>query len=314
MKAAKRASVKVPASTSNLGAGFDCFGVAVDRWLTASVVVGTHKGPDTVTITRSGTVTDLSESGEEDLVHTGFALTCEARGHPVPSRLEYTVNSSIPTARGLGSSAAALIAGAMLANEALELKLRPAEIASLCARAEGHPDNAGAAVFGGPVLSVKLRRDHGDEFSFSPLAIHPELKLVFVVPDVEMETAAARAVLPSSLPYETTVAAIAKAAALVRGLENADAGLLAFALEDVVHVPFRRHLIPGYEQVIAAAVSSGAFGATLSGSGSTIVAVAAANNAARIASAMQKEWERLGTTAEVIIGAGDVPGAVSTAR
>jgi len=306
--AANRASVKVPASTSNLGAGFDCVGVAVDRWLTASVVVAAQKARDTVMITRSGTVASLAESGEDDLVHVGFALACEARDHPVPSHLEYTVNSSIPTARGLGSSAAALIAGAMLANESLALDLQRGEIASICARAEGHPDNAGAVLFGGSVLSVR-QRDRDDEFSFSPLTIHPDIKFVFAVPDIEVETAAARSVLPPSLPYGTTIAAIAKAAALVRGLETADAELLAFALDDVVHVPFRRHLIPGYEQVVAAAADAGAFGATFSGSGSTIIAVTNANGAAVAARAMQQEWGRLGMQTEVIVGAGDVPGA-----
>lgn len=307
--AAKRASVKVPASTSNLGAGFDCVGVAVDRWLTASVLVDTQKSRGTVMMSRAGSVADLSESGEDDLVHVGFVLACQARGHQVPSRLEYTVSSSIPTARGLGSSAAALIAGAMLANESLKLELGREEIASLCARAEGHPDNAGAAVFGGPVLSVQRDSDH---FAFRPLAIHAEVRFVFAVPDLEVETAAARAVLPSSLPYETTVAAIARAAALIRGLETADADLLALALDDVVHVPFRRQLIPGCEQVLAAAVGAGAFGATLSGSGSTIMAVTSARDVTRVADAMQKEWERLGKSIEVIVGAGDVAGARTT--
>jgi homoserine kinase len=141
------------------------------------------------------------------------------------------------------------------------------------------------------------------------LRIHPEIALVFSVPEFEIETAAARAVLPASLPYRTTIAAIAKAAALIDGLTSGDAKLLAYALDDVVHVPFRRQLMPGYDSVVGAAISAGAFGATLSGSGSTIVAVTPLSVTARVGSAMQKAWNDLSQTAEVIVGRKAVEGA-----
>jgi homoserine kinase len=141
------------------------------------------------------------------------------------------------------------------------------------------------------------------------LRIHPEIALVFSVPELEIETSAARAVLPASLAYRTTVAAIAKAAALVDGLASGDAKLLAYALDDVVHVPFRRELIPGYDSIVGAAVGAGAFGATLSGSGSTIVAVAPVSIASRVGSAMATAWNNVNQTAEVIVGAKSVEGA-----
>jgi len=304
-----KARVKVPASTSNLGAGFDCVGVAVDRWLSASVDVTESAHVEHVTITRSGAVANLAETAEEDLLHRGFRIGCESRDHKMPKRVEYRVTSTIPVARGLGASAAALIAGTMLANESLGLGLSREEIAALCSREEGHPDNIGAAVFGGAVLSVNTGHDSTNEYAFHSLRIHKEVALVFSVPQLEIETAAARAVLPASLPYRTTIAAIAKAAALVDGLTSGDAKLLAYALDDVVHVPFRRQLMPGYDSVVGAAITAGAFGATLSGSGSTIVAVAPVSVASRVGSAMQGAWKDVNQTAEVIIGAKSVEGA-----
>ena len=310
----KRVSVKVPASTSNLGAGFDCIGMAVDRWLTASVEVSSQDGPSQVMMTRSGAVANLGETAEEDLIHTGFKMACETRGRRLPTRLHYVVTSTIPAARGLGSSAAALIAGAMLANDALSLDLDREAVASLCARVEGHPDNAGAAVFGGTVLSIESRAAANKSgYFFSRLQIHPHLGFVFAVPDLEIETSAARAVLPSALSYAATVAAIAKAASLVRGLSTGEADLLAYALDDVVHVPFRRELIPGYASVVAAAVSAGAYGATLSGSGSAIVAVARRDRLTEVGSVMQHEWQRLGRVTDVILATSEVSGASTTA-
>ena len=308
-----KSRVKVPATTSNLGAGFDCVGVAVDRWLTASVIASDKGDVERVMMIRSGAVATLAEAPEDDLLHVGFRLACQARGHRAPKHVDYQVSSTIPVARGLGASAAALIAGAMLASESLGLDLAREEIAALCAREEGHPDNAGAAVFGGAVLSVNTQDNSTPhEYAFTSLRIHPEIALVFAVPELEIETSAARAVLPTSLPYGTTIAAIAKAAALIEGLTAGDAKLLAYALDDVVHVPYRRELVPGYDSVVGAAISAGAFGATLSGSGSTIVAVAPIGAASQVGSAMSAAWEAMDNATEVVIGAKSVGGATST--
>ena len=304
--------VRVPATTSNLGGGFDCMGVAVDRWLTASVVTSEAGDDHRVTMKRSGAIANLASAPEHDLVHVGFTLACDACNHPLPRRVDYEVRSTIPVARGLGASAAALIAGALLARLSLGLNISREEIAALCAREEGHPDNIGAAIFGGAVLSINTNGDlTGHEYAFSALRIHRRIALVFAVPQLEITTSAARAVLPASLPYETAVAAVAKAAALVQGLKTGDDKLLAYALDDVVHVPFRRALIPGYDSVVGAAVSTGAFGATLSGSGSTIVAVAPISIASRVGSAMRRAWKAADQAAEVIIGAKKVSGARS---
>jgi homoserine kinase len=303
-EAAMTARVRVPASTSNLGAGFDCVGVAVDRWL--GVTVHVSDGGDGISIKRSGSTAGIALKAEDDLIHAGFKLACAERKRPVPRRIEYEVDSTIPVARGLGASAAALVAGGFLASSALRLDLTRDAIATLCAREEGHPDNAGPAALGGAVLGIPLK---DGTYSFSELRIDDGIVLVFVIPELEILTADARAVLPKSLSYSTAVAAAAKAAALTEGLRSGDGSLLAYALEDVLHVPFRRHLIPGYDSVVSAALRAGAYGATLSGSGSTLVAIAPRGLGSRVGSAMKVAWRTHHQTAEVIVSESAVPGA-----
>lgn len=292
----RTAQVKVPASTSNLGAGFDCVGVAVDRWLRASVRVG--DGSSGVTIRRGGAVAGLAHEAEDDLLHLGFRLACEARDTRLPGNIAYDVTSTIPVARGLGASAAALVAGAFLAQGALDIDLTPDAIATLCALYEGHPDNAAPSVFGGAVLGVPI---NDSEYAFAQLRIHPGLALVFAVPDLEILTSEARAVLPQTVPHATAVKAAAKSAALIEGLSSGDEKLLGFALDDVLHVPFRRRLIPQYDAIVSTAMRAGAFGATLSGSGSTILAIAPGDLGAQVGKAMQSAWQSAGHAAEVIV-------------
>jgi homoserine kinase len=257
-----------------------------------------------------GAVAAIASLPDDDLIHVGFLAACEAAGRRPPARVDYAVASTIPVARGLGSSAAALLAGTMLANEALGLGFGRADFAALCSRAEGHPDNVGAAVFGGAVLSVTgSDEQRAQRYAFSALRVHPDLAFVFVVPGFEITTSSARAVLPAALPYKTAVTAVAKGAALVQGLATGESALLAHALDDVVHVPYRRQLIPGYLAVVQAAREAGAFGATLSGSGSTMAAVVPRSAADRVGKAMQEAWSEVGIAAEVIVGDGTVGAA-----
>lgn len=281
-----RVTVRVPGSTSNLGAGFDCVGVAVDRWLNLRVAIATS---GTTTIERRGTLSALEMPPEADLVCRGFAAACAKAGRQVPSGLSLIADSDIPVARGLGSSAAATVAGAAAAVALLALELDRTSLTALCAELEGHPDNVAPAVHGGANLVLPSVPPDGGPV-VSPLVIHESLALVFAVPDFTVETKRARAVLPATLPHAQAVQAAAKGAALIQGLAHADARLLAAALDDVLHVPFRIPLVPGFAEVTAAARASGAYGATLSGSGPTVVAVAPVARAEAVGDAMVRAW------------------------
>jgi len=296
-------TVRVPGSTSNLGAGFDCVGVAVERWL--RVTVRSASGPDPgrkpgvpvapVTITRRGTLSALTTPLDEDLLYRGFVAACRAAGRDVPAPLELSAESDIPVARGLGSSAAATVGGAAAAVALLELDLGKEALAALCTELEGHPDNVAPAIYGGATLA--LRGPDGD-LSVTALELHASLALVFAIPDFTVETQRARAALPETIPHAQAVWAAAKSAALVHGLAHADARLLAAGLDDVLHVPYRRSLVPGYDEVTGAARQAGAYGATLSGSGPTLLAIAPAARAAGVADAMVRAWRTLGVAAE----------------
>ena len=320
-----RAMVRVPGSAANLGAGFDCVGLAVDRWLEADVVVEDDRparegAPPSVRVQRGGelrAVDALDANPGDDLLVAGFMAACRARGRPVPAQLAFTASSSIPVARGLGSSAAAVVAGARLADIALALGMSPEALAATCAGVEGHPDNVAPSVFGGAMLCVPRAPTAGTggpsdrpgdrpAYSFAELPVHESLAFAFAVPDFPLSTKAGRAALPSTLPYAAATAAAVKGAALVRGLATGDGALLAAALDDVLHVPYRRASVRGYDAVERVAVAAGAFGATLSGPGSTMLAIAPANRAQRVAEAMREAWAETGVRAEAFVVRGVV--------
>lgn len=299
------ARVRVPATSSNLGAGFDCVGIAVDRWLVASVTLGGTG----ISINRRGTLTTVRVRADQDLFTRGFRAACAAGGaSPTGGGATIEAASDIPVGCGLGSSAAAIVAGALLADQALELGLSRSQILEIGTAIEGHPDNVAPAICGGAVLTVQTPTG----LVSSSLRVSPAIELLIAVPPFPNSTKAARAALPHTLPHSDAVVAASRAAALVQGLATGDRELLAAALNDtILHVPFRRARIPGYDAVVAAAQSAGAFGATLSGAGSAILAIAPRERSATVGAAMIAAWRATGVEAQLIRSARPVQGAVA---
>lgn len=278
-------------------------GIAVDRWLTVSVRqgVGGQSEPEFV---REGTLASLGSRDTQDAIYVAFRAAAGAKKVAVPERLRFHATSEIPVGRGLGSSAAAFVAGAALANEMLKLGLDKFGIAEIGTALEGHPDNVCPSVFGGATLALT----HAGKVILSPLDVHPSLSFVFAVPEFVLETKRARAALPNVVPHVTAVSAAAKGAALVRGLATADEAMLAAALDDVLHIPHRRRLVRGYDAVVAAAMDAGAIGATLSGAGSSMLAVTKAEKAEAVGVAMAHAWQLTGVTAVAFTSAQRVKG------
>ena len=266
--------VQVPASTSNLGAGFDCLGLALDLWLEARLEPGA--GPPRYT----GTVAGLDAAS--DLT---FGLLDEREA--LEGR-RLVVHSDIPISKGLGSSAAAIVAGIALARIALGDPFDRDAIFRGAAQEEGHPDNAGPAVYGGLVLAAHRP---------TQLTLHPDLAVALVVPDHAISTKAARDLLPPAVPRDTAVAQAARSAALVLGLTWGDPDLIDFGMDDRVAVPHRRQLIRGYDAAVGAALDAGAYGVTISGAGSSLVAVCAKADVEGVAEAMAVGLARNGTAA-----------------
>ncbi len=287
-------TVRVPGSTANLGSGFDCVGLAVDRWFRVNV-----RRDDTlrerVRISRAGALAGLDIPPHKDLLYLGFQRACEAAGREPPGGIAMEANSDLPVARGLGSSAAAVVAGAVAARALCDLSLDERALVTLCADVEGHADNVAASVAGGAVLVL---RAPAGSWLITPIEVHPSLALIFAVPDFMVSTERARAVLPHSVSHHTAVVAAARSAALLHGLTLGDHALLAAGMDDVLHVPHRRGLVRGYNEVTAAACAAGAIGATLSGSGPTLVAIGPTEVAATVESAMAAAWRACGVGVE----------------
>ncbi|MDF1503715.1 homoserine kinase [Roseisolibacter sp. H3M3-2] len=291
-----RAHVRVPCSTSNIGAGFDCVGMALDRWLVAEARLDAGAGAEP-RLVRLGALAVLGDApAGDDLLVRGFALACADAGRAMPPGLRPEDTSEIPVARGLGSSAAALVARALLDDALLGLGLGAARVAELGATEEGHPDNVAPMLFGGAVLGLPA----GDgRWTFAPLPLHADVAAVVAIPEFHTSTKAMRGALPRELPGGTAVRAGDRSPALVRGRTTGDRALQAHALDYLLHVPFRRALIPGYDAVVAAATAAGAWGATLSGAGSSLIALAPRGRAPAVADAVRPGWRAAGLAAEV---------------
>jgi homoserine kinase len=290
-----RANVKVPASSSNLGAGFDCIAIAVQRTLSLSATIG--EAQTTTRVERAGTLRVIDATPEDDWIIRGFVAACEGAGKATPPVL-IRATSDIPVARGLGSSAAAMVAGVVAANALLGLGLDDTGVTNVATQLEGHPDNVAAAVFGGATLALAgLGGDAG--VVVKQLTVSDGICLVLAVPPFPFETATARALLPAQVSHTDARRAAALSAALVHGLATGDAESLALGLDDVLHVPYRRSHIKGYSEVTEAARAAGAFGATISGAGSTLVAIAPASKVDAVKAAMHDAWSRLNVEAEV---------------
>ncbi len=271
------ARVRVPGSSSNLGAGFDCVGMAVDRFLEAEWEPSS--GP--LEVLRGD---EETPPPGEDLVAVAFERSLAARGLPAEGRIH--VRSDIPVARGLGSSAAAYVAGWALAGLVAGEALDPDAAFAAGTLEEGHGDNAGPSAYGG-LIAVVGDAAHARAVR---LDLSPAVGFAFAAPPTRVSTRAARAALPATVPHALAADALRRMAALLRGLATADPDLLRLGFDDALHVPHRLPLIPGAEEAIAAATEAGAWGVTVSGSGSGLLAVGPPELSPSVAAAMARTF------------------------
>ena len=256
--------VRVPATSANLGPGFDCLGLALDLQL----VVEAHVGlPDALHYSGEGHVADRADN----LIHEGFRSAYVHLGERPPS-VTFVARNPIPLARGLGSSSAALVAGAAAADAALGGRLGRDGVFALTAAIEGHPDNVGPAVYGG--LTVAAERGDGNGYDTAVLAVPPSWRLLFGVPGFELPTARARAVLPEQVSRRDAVLTASRAALWALAVARDEPRLLRTASRDVLHEPYREPLVPGLAAARTALLSAGAHAAYLSGAGPSLAVVA----------------------------------------
>ena len=274
-------SIQVPASTTNLGPGFDCLGVALELWNRIRVVPGEKEAQNPSIV---------SEAANLFFDQTGikrFAFRCVIEG-------------DIPQARGLGSSVT-IRAGVLLALNALAAgHLTKKELCELCTKLEGHPDNAAAALYGGFTIVSKARN------KIARFDIDPDLKFVLFIPNFEVKTSEARRVLPESFSRQAVVENLANTSFVAAAFASRRYGQLQDSFEDRVHQPFRTQFVPFLPKVLSAARNAGALGGFLSGSGSTIACLTLSDSSKVAASVADAAPE---AKAKVLIVSADNLGA-----
>jgi homoserine kinase len=261
----RRRVVRVPASSANLGPGFDAFGAALSLHMELEV----------------------EETGRF-AVETGLQIATDRRNLAVrgferlhaPDRFTFRIRSEIPLSGGLGTSAAAYVAGLMAADHLFELD---ADLLGLATELEGHPDNVAAALYGGFVICADGRATRFD--------IPAGLEAVLVVPDAAVRTREARAALPASVPMADAVFNVGHASLLTLGLARGDWELVARGLADRLHQPHRAHLYPKAAALMDGAGALGALGATMSGAGPTVLVWCQMEQTPGVVAALRREAE-----------------------
>ena len=253
--------VRVPASSANLGPGFDCFGIAWKLYNDIEFI----PGGDGLKITGC----PEKYCNEDNLCYRAYRATldyCNLKAEPLQINF---LKNEIPISRGLGSSAALIVGGVIAANEIHKLHLKKEELLSIATKIEGHPDNIAPALFGGFTASALA---DGKALSVSyPLS--KNLKFTAVIPDFELSTELSRSVLPNMVSKADAVFNISRSALLIKALEEGDTSLISTALQDKIHQSYRFKLISGFEEVKTAALSCGAAGICISGAGSTLLCI-----------------------------------------
>jgi len=295
-----RVHVSVPATSANLGPGFDALGLA----LTLYNEVGASEAEGVSVAIEGEGATRLPRSAD-NVVARGVKLAYEAAGRRFTGcALECT--NRVPAARGLGSSAAAWVGGLVAGNALLGSPLTKDALLALAARAEGHPDNVAAALFGGLTVSSAS----GPTVTAVSLPVPAGLRWVALIPEVTSATAQARAVLPASVPYHDAVFNVQRVALLLASLWAGRPAALAAALEDRLHEPYRLRLFPWMPEVVRAARAAGALGCVLSGAGPSLLAVVAGDDTP-VAAAMEAALRRAGMAGAARRFDVDTAGAVS---
>ena len=257
--------VRVPATTANLGPGFDALGMALSLY-----------NRFCVSPVENGLRVTIEGEGEAELAHTEDNLFMQvfrrafAELGKIPPAVCLHMQNRIPLARGLGSSASAAVGGLVAANHLLENALPDDKLLQLACEIEGHPDNVAAALFGGLIVCAA---ESGDTPRYAHVPVPPNLHAVVCVPDQHLPTALARSVVPKEVSLSDAVFNVGRAALLLTGIMQSNEESIRAGMQDRLHQPYRAAIFPAMQPIMDAALSAGACGSALSGAGSSILAL-----------------------------------------
>lgn len=245
--------IRVPATSANLGPGFDSLGMALDMYNYYTF--------------------DQGQGEEDNLVHEAYRNTFQKLGKDyIPVKI--SIEAEIPISRGLGSSAACIVGGIMGALGMMNLELDKGLILELATEMEGHPDNVAPAIFGGLITSVL---ENGKVYT-NNINIDSNYRFLAIIPDYTLSTALSRSVLPKEIPFKDGTSNISRVSLLISSLINGRDDLIRIGIQDKLHQQYRGQLIQGFDDVIDNAYNLGALGCYLSGAGPTIMCITRKGN------------------------------------
>lgn len=294
-----RVRVRVPATSANLGPGFDALGLALALHNEVTI-----EEADRVSVTVEGEGSGRLDAGAKNVVARGAALAFEIAGRAFPGARLHCVNR-IPLSRGLGSSAAAWVGGLLAANALMGEPLDRDGLLAAATRAEGHPDNVAAALLGGLTVSCV----DGARVTAVGLPVPREVEWVVLLPETESSTREARAVLPESVPRADAIFNVQRVSLLLAALGAGRTDLLELAMQDRLHQPYRRRLFPWMDAVASAGRGAGALGCVLSGAGPSLLAAVRPRGGEPVARAMEEALRAAGIAGRALHLPADPHGA-----
>ncbi|WP_034416185.1 homoserine kinase [Candidatus Synechococcus spongiarum] len=282
----ERCVITVPATTANIGPGFDCLGAALqlNNRFSLRRLTGQEEVFDLVVDGPEGA---HLRGGRDNLFYRAARCAWKAAGHP-PIPLEARISLSAPPARGLGSSASAIVAGLCGANMMIGQPLGREKLLELAIAVEGHPDNVVPSLLGGLCLTSRVA---GQRWRVVPCPWHKRVRAVVVIPNLRLSTSEARRSLPQNVGLQDAVSNLSALTVLLSGLRSGDGALIADGLRDSLHEPYRWPLIPHGLTVRHAAMEAGAWGAVISGSGPAILALSSRDLEEKVGKAMVQAWQ-----------------------
>ena len=281
--------VDVPATTANLGPGFDCLGAALDlnnRFAMRRI----EGGGERFELIIEGSEGSHLRGGPENLVYRAAQRVWKAAGLE-PVALEARVRLAVPPARGLGSSATAIVAGLMGANALVGEPLSKEKLLELAIDIEGHPDNVVPSLLGGLCMTAKAA---SQRWRVVRCEWTPGVKAVVAIPSIRLSTSEARRAMPKAIPVGDAVVNLGALTLLLQGLRTGNGDLISDGMHDRLHEPYRWRLIKGGDQVKQAAMDAGAWGCAISGAGPSVLALCEEDKGPAVSRAMVKAWEAAG--------------------
>lgn len=298
-----KVSYRVPATTANLGPGFDCLGLALPIYniITIEETVMPSTGIE-VNVMKDFENAELIEeldsipNDKDNIVYKAVEILYNLVGQD-PSEIKINIKSSIPIAKGLGSSASVIVGGLMAANDLLGNPADEAALLSIATEAEGHPDNVVPAILGGLVMSSM--EDDGSVI-YRRLDWPEDWHITVCIPDFELATNISRSVLPEKVPMEDAKFNARRLAMLIHAIDTVDAKLMKSALEDRLHQPYREKLIPGFKEIKEALKhEENVLGTVISGAGPSIVIISQKNNLEKIYQTVKEIWDNMNVHCDI---------------